>query len=60
LEVQIGADNAVAKAVVVSDPGYGFGQEARRCALRRRWLSQLDRSGAAVTGRATVVVNFVR
>jgi len=60
LEVLIGADNAVSKATVVSDPGYGFAQEARRCALRRRWLSQLDSQGAPITGRATVVVNFVR
>lgn len=60
LEVQIGTNNAVDKATVVSDPGYGFGQEARRCALRRRWFSQLDSHGAPITGRATVVVNFVR
>lgn len=60
LQVQIGADGSMQKAVVVSDPGFGFGQEARRCAMRRRWLSQLDRTGAPVAGHATVVVNFVR
>ncbi len=60
LQLEIGADNAVQKAVVVSDPGFGFGQEARRCALRRRWLSQLNREGMAIAGRATVVVTFTR
>jgi len=60
LDVQIAADGSVRKATVMADPGFGFGQEARRCALRRRWLSQLDRAGEPVVGRATVVVNFVR
>lgn len=60
LDVQIAPDGSVRKATVMADPGFGFGQEARRCALRRRWLSQLDRAGEPVVGRATVVVNFVR
>jgi protein TonB len=60
LEVHVGAGNTVESARVVSDPGFGFGQEARRCAMRRRWLSQLDRNGTAIAGRLMVDVNFVR
>lgn len=60
LQVEIGADGSMLKTTVVNDPGFGFGHEARRCAMRRRWSSQLDRAGTPVAGRATVVVHFVR
>lgn len=60
LQVEIGADGAMLKTTVVRDPGFGFGHEARRCAMRRRWSSRLDRAGTPVAGRATVVVHFVR
>jgi protein TonB len=35
--------------VVDKDPGFGFGQLARRCALRRRYQPALDARGQPVT-----------
>jgi protein TonB len=44
----------------VRDPGTGFGREARRCALRKRWSPALDRAGRPTAGAAVVNVRFVR
>jgi protein TonB len=60
LRVEIDALGQPQKVVVTDDPGHGFGREARRCAMRRRWMSRLDRSGAPATDAVTVVVSFER
>lgn len=60
LRVEIDALGQPQKVTVTQDPGYGFGREARRCAMRRRWTSRLDRAGAPAADAVTVVVSFER
>lgn len=60
LRVEIDALGQPQKVIVTDDPGHGFGREARRCAMRRRWISRLDRSGAPASDAVTVVVSFER
>jgi len=60
LRVEVGVDGALRSTQVVSDPGDGFGREARRCALGSRWLAPLDRAGRPTAGSATVNVRFDR
>lgn len=60
LRIDVAADGAVRKVTVVSDPGSGFGREARRCAGSKRWVPGLDRAGAASVASATVNVRFDR
>lgn len=38
-----------ALSVDVRDPGYGFGREARRCAMREAYVPALDREGRPTT-----------
>jgi periplasmic protein TonB len=60
VRVDVGADGAPATATVLSDPGNGFGREARRCALDRRYNPGLDHDGHAIAGRKTVLIHFSR
>ena len=60
LRVQVASSGAVESVAVVRDPGDGFGREARRCALRKRWAPALDRAGSAIGSTAIVNVRFVR
>lgn len=60
LRVQVGKNGAVESVDVTRDPGFGFGREARRCALRKKWQPGLDRSGQATGGVAIVNVSFGR
>ncbi len=60
LRVEVGSDGRVGGVTVVRDPGTGFGREARRCALRKRWSPALDRAGRPTAGAAVVNVRFVR
>jgi protein TonB len=56
------ATNGSAKAVtVLNDPGYGFGRLARRCAMRKRYVTGLDSTGRPIiTATAPFVVRFTR
>jgi protein TonB len=46
---------------VLSDPGYGFGEAARRCALSRRYEPALDPDGNAVQSTTPpIIVRFKR
>jgi protein TonB len=60
LHVEVGADGSVMDVKVKSDPGFGFGREAKRCALRKRWAAGLDRAGRPEHSIATVNVRFER
>jgi protein TonB len=60
LRVSVGADGQVRSVVTSSDPGNGFGREARRCATSKRWSWGLDREGRATSGVVTVNVGFHR
>lgn len=60
LRVEVEADSRVQSVIVLSDPGDGFAQEARRCALGKRWQAGLDRSGNAARRTTVVNVRFQR
>jgi protein TonB len=50
LTVDVRPDGAPAGVRVVSDPGNGFGREARRCAMGKRYSPKLDDDGNPVAG----------
>lgn len=60
LRVEVGADGSVLEVQVKDDPGYGFGREAKRCAMRKRWAAGLDRAGNSARSVAVVRVKFER
>lgn len=60
LQVQVAADGNVQTVNVLSDPGYGFGREAQRCARRKRWDPGIDKKGAATGALARIKVRFQR
>lgn len=50
----------VVRVLVVSDPGHGFGREARACAGRQAFVPAADEQGKAVADTQMVRVRFVR
>lgn len=60
LKVQVATNGAVEKVDVAKDPGFGFGREARRCALRKRWQPARDRNGLPIGKSSTLSVRFQR
>ncbi len=60
LRVEVDRAGRPRSATVVTDPGHGFGQEARRCAMSKAWTPALDRSGSPVDGSVTIRVRFDR
>jgi len=60
LLIVVRADGTPQDAKVVNDPGNGFGREARKCALTRRYEPALNRDGLAVAGNTVVNVTFQR
>jgi outer membrane biosynthesis protein TonB len=49
LSVTVGSDGRAKSVSVLKDPGFGFGQLARSCALRMRYTVGLDASGNPIT-----------
>jgi protein TonB len=60
IEVTVGADGKASRANVLSDPGHGFGREARACAIREAYVPALDREGRAVASTKRFRVKFER
>jgi protein TonB len=60
LSVRVSDAGSVEDVSVKQDPGSGFGREAKRCALSKRWAPGLDRAGNAVAMTSLVNVRFVR
>lgn len=50
LQVDVRADGTPGAVRVISDPGSGFGREARRCAMNKRYNTALDHDGNSVAG----------
>jgi protein TonB len=50
IQVHVKPDGKPEKVVVLSDPGHGFGREARMCAMRKSFQVALDRDGNPVPG----------
>ncbi|MGC3996703.1 MAG: ferric siderophore ABC transporter substrate-binding protein [Anaeromyxobacter sp.] len=59
LRVEVGAEGRATRATVLSEPGRGFGREARRCALRKAWRPGLDRAGRPTPATAVYDVRFL-
>lgn len=60
LEVNVDPQGRVKSVTVKADPGFGFGREARRCALRKNWQPGLNRAGQPTGAVARVKVRFQR
>jgi protein TonB len=60
LRVEVSATGSVASVQASGDSSHGFGREARRCALSKRWAPALDRVGNSTAGVAIVNVRFDR
>jgi protein TonB len=59
--VKVGTAGKALDVTVVSDPGYGFGMAAKRCAMRQRYEPALGRDGKPVVGTArSFFVRFSR
>jgi len=50
LQVDVKPDGTASTVRVLSDPGNGFGREARRCAMNKRYSTALDHEGTAIAG----------
>ncbi len=61
IQVTVRADGSPERAVIVSDPGHGFGRAAVSCAMRQRFEPALDRDGSAIPGLTKAIrVRFER
>jgi protein TonB len=61
ISVTVASDGTPKSVNVISDPGYGFGQMAKRCALTRRYRPGLDAEGNAITASTPQLrVTFTR
>lgn len=60
LRIDVAATGEALNARVLDDPGHGFADKARSCALRKRFAPALDRNGAPMRATATVHVTFDR
>lgn len=59
--VTVRPDGTAAAVKVVEDPGYGFGRQARICALAKRYTAALDKTGQPTTGVTPPIrVRFTR
>jgi protein TonB len=58
--VTVDASGTARDVAIPSDPGHGFGDAARRCALTKRWSPGLDRDGNPVGGAVVIRVRFTR
>lgn len=61
LRVAVQADGAVQAAKILSDPGFGFGQAARACALRTHFEPAQDDAGNSIFAWSPPIrVRFIR
>jgi protein TonB len=61
LVVMVGADGRAKKVTILKDPGSGFGNQARQCAMRRAYAPGLDKAGQPVaSSTSTIRIRFTR
>ncbi len=61
VRVRVSATGEPTTVEVVNDPGHGFAREARRCAMRKRYLPALDSAGNPVVGGTNSLnIHFAR
>ena len=51
IQVRVKPDGSPETVAVVQDPGHGFGREARKCAMRKKYTTALDPDGNPVAGQ---------
>lgn len=60
VRVTVNATGQCVKAVVVKDPGMGFGAAAAACAMKAKFLPAKDNAGKAVASESAIRVRFER
>lgn len=60
MSVELDAAGRPYHVTIVEDPGFGLGEAAARCALRKTFAPQRDTAGRAVAGSFKRRVHFVR
>jgi len=60
LQIDVRPDGSAAEVRVLSDPGNGFGREARKYALRQHFRPALDHNGRPIAGTFKTRVTFSR
>jgi periplasmic protein TonB len=61
LAVTVSAEGRAKAVTILSDPGSGFGNHARQCAMRRTYQTALDKAGQPVVSTtAPFIVRFTR
>jgi periplasmic protein TonB len=60
LQIDVRADGTPSAVRVITDPGNGFGREARRFALTQRFQPALDHDGNPIPGTLKTRVHFSR
>ena len=60
IDVKISVDGRAESVSITSDPGHGFGREARKCALREKYDAALNVDGSPVPGTYRVRFKFSR
>jgi protein TonB len=50
IQVKVKADGTPDTVTVLQDPQHGFGREARKCAMRKKYAPGLDADGNAISG----------
>jgi protein TonB len=58
--VTVSANGEALDVRALTDPGFGFAEAARRCALGKAYVPALDRSGAAIPSSCSISVRFAR
>jgi outer membrane biosynthesis protein TonB len=60
ITVMVGGDGRAKKVTVLKDPGSGFGNQARQCAMRMAYNPGLDKAGQPAAISATFRIRFTR
>lgn len=50
IKVDVKPDGSPQNVTVIQDPGHGFGREARKCAMRKKYSQGLDLDGNPIAG----------
>jgi protein TonB len=60
VQITVRPDGTAISASVISDPGHGFGRQARICALSKRYEAALDKTGSPITSSAPIKILFTK
>jgi protein TonB len=60
VQITVRPDGTAISASVISDPGHGFGRQARICALSKRYEPALDKTGNPITSSAPIKILFTK